>query len=212
MTARVSGQAPPGGVAADQGTRRICTTIRWQLIAVAPDSVSSRTFRTRYRRAPRGGLRCSRSISAVRRLLRPVRRGPHRTEASAAKDRRRRCRYAWDPRFEVAGAEVYRQTCALRLEGIVAKRADSLYRDGTCARDWQIPSALPMTAPAVAPAPPPRASGSASSSPPIGNWSCWPGALSVNTSSWLREMPIACRLFVTFSAPLKVVELSNENG
>ena len=43
-------------------------------------------------------------------------------------------RYSVD--IEGAGAEFFRQACALDLEGIVSKRADSAYRDGLRTREW----------------------------------------------------------------------------
>ncbi len=45
-----------------------------------------------------------------------------------------RVRYSVD--IEGAGAEFFRQACALDLEGIVSKRADSTYRDGLRTREW----------------------------------------------------------------------------
>ncbi|MGH8713152.1 MAG: DNA ligase D [Casimicrobiaceae bacterium] len=43
-------------------------------------------------------------------------------------------RYSID--VQGSGAEFFKQACALELEGAVAKRADSTYRDGVRTRDW----------------------------------------------------------------------------
>ncbi len=43
-------------------------------------------------------------------------------------------RYSVD--IEGAGAEFFRQACALALEGVVSKHADSIYREGIRTRDW----------------------------------------------------------------------------
>ena len=45
-----------------------------------------------------------------------------------------RIRYSID--IEGAGAEFFRQACALDLEGVVSKRADSPYREGLRTREW----------------------------------------------------------------------------